>query len=54
MSALNSVYVILLCTNSSAAGQMSASLFGGNVTQWTTVAMDQTNLRIAVSTMLFH
>lgn len=40
-------------TNSSAAGQMSASLSGGSVTRWTTVGTDRMNPLTAVSAMFF-
>lgn len=43
-------HVFSFCTNSFAAGRMSASLSGGNVTRWTTAATDRMNPLIAVST----
>ena len=46
---------IICCgVNSSAVGQMSASLSGGSVTLWTTVGTDQTNPPTAVSDTFFR
>lgn len=48
MLTLNPVF-FLVHANSFAVGRMSVSHSGGNVTLWTTVVMDQTNLLTAVS-----